>query len=60
MHDTSVQMIERHYARYIVDGLEEMTARAVIPLVVSNSGGADSHDDIPASPSDIQKERRAA
>lgn len=33
MHDTSVQMIERHYAKYIVDGLEELAARAVVPLV---------------------------
>ncbi len=24
LHDTSVAMIERHYARYIVDGLEEL------------------------------------
>lgn len=32
MHDTSVSMIERHYARYIVDGLEELTAKAIIPL----------------------------
>jgi integrase len=32
MHDTSVGMIERHYARYIVDGLEELTAKAIIPL----------------------------
>jgi integrase len=33
MHDTSVAMIERHYARYIVDGLEELTAKAIVPLV---------------------------
>jgi hypothetical protein len=33
MHDTSVVMIERHYAKYIVDGLEELAARAVVPLV---------------------------
>lgn len=33
MHDTSVAMIERHYARYIVDGLEELAAKAVVPLV---------------------------
>lgn len=32
MHDTSVAMIERHYARYIVDGLEELTAKAIVPL----------------------------
>ncbi len=33
IHDTSVVMIERHYARYIVDGLEELAARAVVPLI---------------------------
>ena len=33
MHDTSVGMIERHYARYIVDGLEELTAKAIVPLI---------------------------
>lgn len=33
MHDTSVAMVERHYARYIVDGLEELAVKAVIPLV---------------------------
>ncbi len=33
MHDTSVSMIERHYARYIVDGLEELAAKAVVPMV---------------------------
>lgn len=33
LHDTSVQMIERHYARYIADGLDELAARAVVPLV---------------------------
>jgi integrase len=32
-HDTSVQMIERHYSRWITDGLEELTAQAVIPLI---------------------------
>ena len=24
VHDTSVQMIERHYSRWIVDGLDEL------------------------------------
>jgi integrase len=32
MHDTSVAMIEKHYSRWIVDGLEEMAARAIIPI----------------------------
>ncbi|WP_348640705.1 hypothetical protein [Mesorhizobium sp. AA22] len=33
LHDTSVQMIERHYGRWIVDGLEDLAAAAVVPLV---------------------------
>lgn len=32
-HDTSVQMIESHYSRWITDGLEELTARAIVPLL---------------------------
>jgi len=32
-HDTSVEMIERHYARHISDALDELAARAVVPLV---------------------------
>jgi hypothetical protein len=34
MHDTSVEMIERHYSRFIVDGLEELTAKAIVPMIV--------------------------
>ena len=33
LHDTSVSMIERHYSRWIVDGLDEMAKQAVVPLV---------------------------
>lgn len=33
LHDTSVQMIERHYARWIADGLEDLAAKAIVPLV---------------------------
>lgn len=33
LHDTSVRMIEKHYARWITDGLEELVARSVVPLV---------------------------
>lgn len=33
LHDTSVVMIERHYSRWIVDGLDELAARAVVPLI---------------------------
>jgi integrase len=32
LHDTSVAMIERHYSRWITEGLEDMVARAVVPL----------------------------
>lgn len=33
LHDTSVAMIERHYGRYIADGLDELAARSVVSLV---------------------------
>lgn len=33
LHDTSTAMIEKHYSRWIVDGLEELAARSVVPLV---------------------------
>jgi len=33
LHDTSVVMIERHYSRYITEGLDELVARAVVPIV---------------------------
>jgi hypothetical protein len=39
LHDTSVEMIERHYSRWIVDGLEEMAARAVVPLAPQEEHG---------------------
>lgn len=35
LHDTSVAMIERHYSRYITEGLDELVARAVVPIVAS-------------------------
>jgi hypothetical protein len=38
LHDTSVPMIERHYGRWIVDGLEELAARAIVPLVSQAEG----------------------
>lgn len=40
LHDTSVPMIEKHYARWITDGLEDMARAAIVPLV-PNEGGAD-------------------
>jgi integrase len=33
LHDTSVAMIEKHYARWIAHGLEDMAAKAVVPLL---------------------------
>lgn len=39
LHDTSTAMIERHYAKWITTGLEEMARAAIIPLVPSISGG---------------------
>lgn len=33
LHDTSVQMIERHYSRWIADGLNELAVRAIVPLL---------------------------
>ena len=33
LHDTSVAMIELHYSRWITEGLDELAARAVVPLI---------------------------
>ena len=38
LHNTSVKMIERHYAKYIATALEELARAAVVPLV-RRSGG---------------------
>jgi hypothetical protein len=35
LHDTSVRMIERHYSRWITEGLEEMAAGAIVPLLAA-------------------------
>ena len=35
IHDTSVAMIERHYSRWITEGLDELAARAIVPLVAT-------------------------
>jgi site-specific recombinase XerD len=37
LHDTSIVQIERHYAVYISDALDELAARAVVPLVPTAS-----------------------
>ena len=33
LHDTSTAMIEKHYARWITESLDDIAARAVVPLV---------------------------
>jgi integrase len=33
LHDTSAAMIEKHYSDHIVDALDELAAKAVVPLV---------------------------
>lgn len=40
LHDTSVAMIERHYGRFIADGLEELAARSIVPLVPRANKGS--------------------
>jgi integrase len=35
LHDTSVTMIERHYSRWITEGLEEFAAKAIVPLLAA-------------------------
>ena len=32
LHDTSTPMIERHYSAYIVDAMDELAAKAIVPL----------------------------
>jgi integrase len=32
LHDTSSAMIEQHYSAYIIDAMDELAARAVVPL----------------------------
>lgn len=39
LHDTSTAMIERHYAKWITDGLEDMARAALVPLVPAAGGG---------------------
>jgi integrase len=37
LHDTSVAVIERHYAAFITDALDELASRAVVPLAPTES-----------------------
>jgi hypothetical protein len=38
LHNTSVKMIERHYAKYIAAALEDLARAAVVPLVPQSGG----------------------
>jgi hypothetical protein len=38
LHDTSTAMIERHYAKWITSGLEDMARAAIVPLVPEETG----------------------
>jgi len=38
MHDTSTEMIERHYSKWITTGLEEMARAAIVPIVPPGNG----------------------
>jgi hypothetical protein len=38
LHNTSVKMIERHYAKYIATALEDLARAAVVPLVPRSDG----------------------
>lgn len=42
LHDTSVTMIERHYGRWITEGLEELAAQAIIPIVDQSTAASDT------------------
>lgn len=45
LHDTSVEMIEKHYSHWIADGLEDIVARAIVPLVSSSRVSARSEQE---------------
>ena len=38
LHNTSVKMIERHYAKYISTALEDLARAAIVPLVPRHVG----------------------
>jgi integrase len=38
LHDTSVPMIERHYAKWVAHGLEDLAAQALVPLLPREDG----------------------
>ena len=38
LHDTSIKMIENNYARFIVDALEGLARKAIMPMVEPDRG----------------------
>lgn len=38
LHDTSIKMIENNYARFIVDALEDLARKAIMPMVEPDRG----------------------
>jgi hypothetical protein len=38
LHDTSIQMIERNYTRFMAHALEELARKAVVPMVAEDRG----------------------
>jgi hypothetical protein len=37
LHDTSVAMIESHYAAYVTDAMDDLAAKAIIPLTTASA-----------------------
>jgi integrase len=37
LHDTSVAMIESHYAAYVADAMDDLAAKAIIPLTTASA-----------------------
>ncbi|MCV0396758.1 MAG: tyrosine-type recombinase/integrase [Rhizobiaceae bacterium] len=54
-HDTSVGIVEKHYSRYIVSGLEAMLRAAVVPLVPPDGAGGNV---VPLAPSEPRRAAR--
>lgn len=38
LHDTSIKMIETNYARFIVDALEDLARKAIMPMIEADRG----------------------
>jgi integrase len=38
LHDTSIQMIERNYTRFMAHALEELARKAIVPMVAQDHG----------------------